>query len=239
MTSAAAASPHCAICGRAGRKTELVPAGMVRDNILQAIQQDHPDFGEKDWVCLEDLNRYRAEYVESILRQERGELTELEQEVIRNLAARELLSENVNEEIDERLTLGQRVADRVAMVGGSWNFVIGFFVFLALWMVANTVLLLRHPFDPFPFILLNLVLSCLAAIQAPIIMMSQNRQEQKDRMRSEHDYQVNLKAEVEIRLMSERIDRLLGHHWQRLLEIQDVQLQLMEELRLRPGGKRR
>jgi uncharacterized membrane protein len=238
MTSAAATSPHCAICGRTERKVELVQAEMIRDNILQAIQHEHPDFGVRDWICLEDLNRFRADYVESILRQERGELSELEQEVIRNLAARELLSENVNEEIDERLTMSQRLADRVATVGGSWNFVLGFFAFLGLWMVVNTVWILQKPFDPFPFILLNLVLSCLAAIQAPIIMMSQNRQEQKDRLRSEHDYQVNLKAEVEIRLMSERIDRLLGHHWQHLLELQDVQLQLMEELRSRPGGKR-
>jgi len=239
MTSAPVASPRCAICGRSGRKIELVSAEMIRDNILQAIQQDHPDFGLQDSICLDDLNRYRAAYVESILRQERGELSDLEQEVIRNLADRVLLSENVDEEIEERLTVGQRLADRVADVGGSWIFVIGFFVFLGVWIAINTVLVLRRPFDPFPFILLNLLLSCLAAIQAPIIMMSQNRQEEKDRLRSEHDYQVNLKAEVEIRLMSERIDRLLGHHWQHLLEIQDVQVQLMEELRSRPGGKRR
>ncbi|HSK77333.1 MAG TPA: DUF1003 domain-containing protein, partial [Thermoanaerobaculia bacterium] len=100
----------------------------------------------------------------------------------------------------------------------------------------NSFFLLRKPFDPYPFILLNLILSSIAALQAPIIMMSQNRQEAKDRLRAEHDYQVNLKAELEIRLLSERIDTLISHQWQRLLEIQQIQVELMQELNERSKG---
>jgi len=107
-----------------------------------------------------------------------------------------------------------------------------------IWIALNSVLLLRRPFDPYPFILLNLVLSCLAAIQAPVIMMSQNRQESKDRLRSQHDYRVNLKAELEIRQLHDKIDHLLSHQWERLVEIQQIQIDLLSELApLRGKGK--
>ncbi len=128
------------------------------------------------------------------------------------------------------MTFGQRLADKVAEFGGSWNFILIFLGILVVWIVANSIALMRKPFDPYPYILLNLVLSCLAAIQAPVIMMSQNRQEAKDRMRSEHDYQVNLKAEIEIRNLSQKLDHLLHQEWQRLLEIQEIQTDLMREL---------
>jgi len=141
-----------------------------------------------------------------------------------------LLAKNVNVEFDRKLTLGERLADKVAEFGGSWRFIITFFIVMVMWIIMNSVLLLRKPFDPYPFILLNLVLSCLAAIQAPIIMMSQNRQEAKDRLRSEQDYRVNLKAELEIRYLHEKIDHLLAQQWQRLVEIQQIQMDLMEEL---------
>src|SRR6185436_16193408 len=137
---------------------------------------------------------------------------------------------DTNLELDQRVTFGDRLADRVARFGGSWAFILSFGAFLIVWMVINTIALFRRPFDPYPFILLNLILSTLAALQAPIIMMSQNRQETKDRLRAEHDYRVNLKAELEIRLLSERVDALVTHQWQRLLEIQKIQLDLMEEL---------
>ena len=116
--------------------------------------------------------------------------------------------------------------------------IISFAVVMAIWIVINTVALLRRPFDPFPYILLNLVLSCLASIQAPVIMMSQNRQEAKDRLRAEHDYRVNLKAEVEIRQINVKMDQLLTHQWQRLLEIQQIQTELMEEV-LQLSGKKK
>jgi len=133
-----------------------------------------------------------------------------------------LLSENIEPEIESELIIGQKLADRIATFGGSWTFIIIFFSFLLVWMCINIWVLATKPFDPYPFILFNLILSCLAAIQAPIIMMSQNRKEQKDRSRSEYNYKVNLKAELEIRLLHEKIDHLMIHQNQRLLEIQEL-----------------
>lgn len=142
----------------------------------------------------------------------------------------ELLTKNVDEEFDQSWSLGERLADRIATFGGSWSFLISFAVFLVIWIIINSVVLLIHPIDPYPFILLNLVLSCLASIQAPIIMMSQNRQEAKDRLRSQHDYQVNLKAELEIRHLHEKVDHLLSHQWSRLTQIQEIQLDLLSDM---------
>lgn len=133
-------------------------------------------------------------------------------------------------EFEQVWTFGERLADRIASFGGSWKFLIIFFVFLSAWIAVNTLAFLDKPADPYPFILLNLVLSCIAAIQAPIIMMSQNRQEAKDRIRSQHDYQVNLKAELEIRHLHEKIDHLLSHQWERLVQIQEIQLELLTEI---------
>jgi uncharacterized membrane protein len=137
--------------------------------------------------------------------------------------------------MDEKLTFGQRVADAVSRFGGSWTFIIIFFVFLIGWAAVNTTWILTKPPDPYPFIFLNLMLSMLAAIQAPIIMMSQNRSEARDRARSENDYKVNLKAELEIRHLHEKIDHLLRKQYNRLFEIQQIQLELLEEI----GAKRR
>jgi uncharacterized membrane protein len=114
----------------------------------------------------------------------------------------------IEEEIDNR-TFGQRVADKVAAFGGSWTFIISFFVFILIWIASNVYLLTNKGFDPYPFILLNLILSCLASLQAPIIMMSQNRQEEKDRERAKKDYEVNLKAENEIRALNKKLDKLI------------------------------
>lgn len=118
----------------------------------------------------------------------------------------------------------------IASFGGSWTFLFCFAVFLFIWIVINSTALIFQPIDPFPYILLNLFLSCLAAIQAPVIMMSQNRQEAKDRIRAQHDYQVNLKAEFEVRQLHEKIDHLISHQWERLVAIQELQLEILEEI---------
>jgi uncharacterized membrane protein len=209
---------------------EIVPGELLRPAIWELIRKDHPDLGPGSRVCRADLNHYRALYVEDLLSQERGGLTELEREVIQVVRDEALLASNTNAEFERSLTFGERLADRVAHFGGSWAFICTFGVILVVWIAVNTVLALGRPFDPYPFILLNLILSSIAALQAPVIMMSQNRQEAKDRLRAEHDYRVNLKAELEIRLLSERIDALVSHQWQRLLEIQRIQLDLMEGL---------
>jgi uncharacterized membrane protein len=141
-----------------------------------------------------------------------------------------LLTQNLQEDSELNPRFGERLADKIATFGGSWIFIISFFVLLSAWMLLNSLILVNRAFDPFPYILLNLILSCMAAIQAPIIMMSQNRQEQKDRIRAEHDYKINLKAELEIKLLSEKMDHLLVHQNKKLLEIQDVQIDYLEDL---------
>ncbi len=230
----------CQICGESKHLDEVISGGTVREGIVDLIRKSHPDWSPTGFICHHDLDEFRMEYVKQTLEADKGELTELESEVVQKITEKQPVSKNMNEEIDSNATFGQRVADKVAEFGGSWKFIIGFGVVLFTWIIINTIALLARPFDPYPYILLNLVLSCLAAIQAPIIMMSQNRQESKDRLRSEHDYQVNLKAELEIRALSEKMDHLLHTQWQRLLEIQQIQTDLMGELsgRAAPEGKK-
>jgi uncharacterized membrane protein len=209
---------------------QLMPAAMVRPAIAELILREHPDWSEDSFVCHRELNRFRSMHVQQVLESERGELSALEHDVISSMREGELIAENAEESAVAQATLGERLADKIATFGGSWTFLISFGAVLLVWVVVNSVALLSRPFDPFPFILLNLVLSCLAAIQAPVIMMSQNRQEAKDRIRAEHDYRVNLKAEVEIRQLHAKMDMLLTHQWQRLLEIQQLQVDLMQEI---------
>jgi len=220
----------CSICGKTLPASELISGSFVRQPIIDLILTGHPGWTSDSLICHNDLNRLRSEYVQTMLRQEKGELTALEQDVIESLREHDILSKNVNSAVDDKWTFGQRLADHVASFGGSWRFIIIFASVLVVWILINTLLIGDKPFDPFPFILLNLVLSCLAAIQAPIIMMSQNRVEAKDRLTAENDYRVNLKAELEIRHLHSKIDLLLTHQWQRLLEIQQVQTDLLEEL---------
>ena len=224
----------CAVCGKPFHLRDLVPGSAVRDAVAREISREHPDWSAERYICRPDLSRYRAQYVHSLLESERGELSVLENEVLDSIREHDLLSKNVDAEFERKWSLGERLADRIASFGGSWTFLICFGAFLALWILMNAVVLAVHPPDPYPFILLNLLLSCLAAIQAPIIMMSQNRQETKDRLRSQHDYQVNLKAELEIRHLHDKVDHLLSHQWERLAQIQEIQLDLLEEI-----GKRR
>lgn len=148
---------------------------------------------------------------------------------MRSLRTHELVAENPEEE-EGPLSFGQRLSDRMADFGGSWRFILLFLGVLLLWMLANALLLRRAAFDPYPFILLNLVLSCIAALQAPVIMMSQRRQEERDRRRSQSDYQINLKAELEIRYLHEKVDHLLKNNSERMLEIQQIQIDLMREI---------
>lgn len=202
----------------------------IRPAIFELIQKDYSDFTAECHITLEELNRYRRLYLSSLMLQEKGELATLEYDVLQAIKGNAILSENIQEELETSATLGQRVADKVAAFGGSWAFIITFFSFIMLWMAVNIWVFTTKPFDPYPFILLNLILSCLAAIQAPIIMMSQNRQEQKDRLRGEHDYKINLKAELEIKLLSEKMDHLLIHQNKKLLEIQEVQIDYLEDL---------
>jgi len=228
---------RCDVCGKSFPPDTILPADLVRTPVTLLIRQACPAWSESSHICVADLHRFRADHVQQSLETERGELSDLENEVVESLRQHEILADNPNEEFDEQKSLGQRLADHVAAFGGSWTFILLFAAVLALWILDNTAMIGTTRFDPYPFILLNLVLSCLAAIQAPIIMMSQNRQEAKDRLRAEHDYRVNLKAELEIRHLHSKLDLLLTHQWQRLLEIQQLQTDLLEEIASRGTGK--
>lgn len=238
MSPGEARSYTCPVCGQPRPARDVVHGDLVHGAVVDLIRKALPAWSAAQAICLPCLNRFRAEVVEQALEDQRGELSALEDEVLRSLREHEVVSENLNLEFDRRLTLGERLADRMAVFGGSWRFILVFTGVMVAWIAANSVALAWRPWDPFPFILLNLVLSCLAAVQAPIIMMSQNRQEAKDRLRAEHDYRVNLKAELEIRHLHWKLDQLLTHQWRRLLEIQKIQTDLMEELVHKPRRAR-
>ena len=220
----------CAVCGKQKPMRQMLPATVVRPALSDLIQKSVPAWGTESVICVSCLNRFRTDYVRGEMEKERGELTALEKDVVEAIHDNETIADNINREFDKQLTLGERISDKVAEFGGSWKFIILFFTVMAIWIVANSVYFLWHPWDAYPFILFNLILSMLAAIQAPIIMMSQNRQEDRDRLRAENDYKVNLKAEIEIRALSEKMDQLLHNQWVRLLEIQQIQMEMLEDL---------
>lgn len=209
--------------------SDRISAKTIRNPILALIQKDYPDFDEGKYLAFEELNMYREKYITNYLVVEIGELSNLETKVIGSLNEDKSLVSVVEDEIGFR-TVGQKVADNVAAFGGSWKFIILFGVFILLWILANIYILLNKGFDPYPFILLNLILSCLAALQAPVIMMSQNRQEEKDRERAKKDYMINLKSELEIRMLHEKLDHLIMHQQEELIEIQKVQIEMMNDI---------
>jgi len=208
---------------------ERISAKSIRQPIFDLIAKDHPEFSKDSCLSVTELNVYRQRYIADYLVRETGELSDLEKNVLHALKNRKTLVDKI-EQADAELTLGQRVADRVAFFGGSWKFIISFGFFLAFWIVTNVIVFMNHGFDPYPFILLNLILSCIAALQAPVIMMSQNRQEEKDRERAKKDYMINLKSELEIRMLHEKLDHLIIHQQQELIEIQKVQVEMMSDI---------
>jgi uncharacterized membrane protein len=184
-------------------------------------------------VCSNDLSVARNDRIEELLLEDKGELSKLDREVLKSFEEHEILTENLNETLKKSLTTGEKLSDKIAKFGGSWKFIISFLSTIFIWMAFNAWFYIEgfyKPFDPYPYIFLNLILSCLAAIQAPIIMMSQNRQAERDRMKADHEYTTNLKAELEIRLLNAKLDQLMKKHWARLLEIQQMQIDLAEEL---------
>jgi len=179
------------------------------------------------------MKHTEAELSEKLFRRKYEQLGKQERHVAHHLAARTPIAKNVSRDFSEQMTFGQRLADKVAAFGGSWTFISIFAVILVVWVLLNSYILIRYnstAFDPYPYILLNLFLSMLAAIQAPIILMSQNRQAYKDRLSAEHDYEVNLKAELEIMTLHEKIDALREHQWSELISIQEQQLKLLGQL---------
>lgn len=193
------------------------------------LHQQHPQAKDLTDLSPEQISESRKQYIDELLHTELGELNEVEKMVAKSIRQKQLSVSHKHKNTPPP-GLGDKLADKVAAFGGSWNFIILFLVILVIWMLINVIVLHNKGFDPYPFILMNLILSCVAALQAPVIMMSQNRQEAKDRDRAEHDYKVNLKAEVEIRMLHEKLDHILLHQNKRLLQIQEVQMEMMEAI---------
>jgi len=235
MSQTATAPLVCQICKKTRSPHSGMVAELVRPSLLEFIKKERPGVDSKGFICFDDLGEFRKNYVKEVLQEEIGELSALDKEVIESLEQHEILSSDISKQFEKKLTFGERLSDHIAEFGGSWKFLITFGAVLLIWIAINGVLLVTHAFDPYPFILLNLILSCLAAVQAPIIMMSQNRAEARDRLRAENDYKVNLKTELEIRHLHEKIDHLLRRQYNRLFEIQQIQIELLEEL----GRKRK
>lgn len=235
MSQAATALQICQICKKPKSSQSGMVAELIRPSLLEFIRKRLPGLDNKGFICLDDLGEFRKDYVKEVLEEEIGELSALDQEVIESLQQHEILSNDLSKQFEKKLTFGERLSDHIAEFGGSWKFLISFGAVLLIWIAFNGVLLATRAFDPYPFILLNLILSCLAAVQAPIIMMSQNRAEARDRLRAENDYKVNLKAELEIRHLHEKLDHLLRRQYNRLFEIQQIQIELLEEI----GHKRK
>lgn len=230
-----AARPVDAITGQLLKKKDAVRLDDLRPALVDYIRVHHPDINGDDYISRKLLDEYRGRYIAGLLSMERGELSNLETEVVESLKTHDTLTENIEEDYEDHRSFGDRVADIVASFGGSWTFILSFCFFLAVWMGINIWLGLKGAFDPYPFILLNLILSTIAALQAPVIMMSQRRQEEKDRLRALNDYKVNLKAELEIRHLHEKVDHLLNRQWERLTEIQQIQIEMMLEQAKTPG----
>lgn len=226
-------SVHCSICQTSYDADEAYPIELIQPGVARLIAKQHPEWTESGYICYKDLNKYRVAYIFEELKEERGrDLTELEEDVVQSFGDYDIMSQDIQLLESKPATFGQRVADKMAAWGGSWGF-IGFFVFVLItWIIINVSAVFNPPYDPFPFILLNLVLSCIAALQAPVIMMSQNRAAIQDRMRAENDYRVNLKAELEIRYLNERTDHMLSRQWQRMTRIEQVQMDIQRHLKM-------
>ena len=210
--------------------SERVSGKTLRQSILNLIKSDHPKFTKEGYLSLTELNKYREKYISNYLSGQIGELSKLEKTVLDSITNQTTLSDKIDGDESNKLSFGQKIADKVASFGGSWTFIISFAVFIFVWISLNVFWLLNKGFDPYPFILLNLLLSCLAALQAPVIMMSQNRQEEKDRERAKKDYMINLKSELEIRTLHEKIDHLIINQQQELMEFQKIQIEMMSDI---------
>jgi uncharacterized membrane protein len=223
-------SGPCPLCQQSRARRGLLRLGALRPSLADHILRQHPQLDSDSLICRKCLDRQRLAHISERLSDERGQLSAVDADVARRIAEHALISKNIGAEFETAATFGQRVADSVARTGGSWSFVIAFLSFIGMWMLINSGIDRAHPFDAYPFILLNLLLSCLAALQAPIIMMSQNRLAARDRRMADHDYQINLKSELEVAALHEKIDHLLHVQFERLVELQELQLELLGEL---------
>ena len=220
----------CPVCQQKRPMHEAISGELIQPVIVEMIRRNAPKWDGLSPICFSCLNVLRADHIQELIHSQKGGVSNLEIEVTETLRKQELLSSDLNDAFDKNLSFGSRLADKVAEFGGSWKFIILFGLIIIIWIIINSIIYFTGHFDPYPFILLNLILSCIAAMQAPIIMMSQNRQEDKDRMRAENDFKTDLKAELEVRILHSKMDELLTHHWQSLMNIQKMQIEMMEKM---------
>ncbi|MGX7418772.1 DUF1003 domain-containing protein [Carnobacterium gallinarum] len=224
---------RCIICHKMHNDVDGIKLKNLSQELRTLILTEHPDVSEDAFICLDDLMDYRLHYIRGMIQNDSENMKMLNEKVMNSIETGNSLVNDVSDTDTTKLTVGEKVADGIAKFGGSWSFIFAFLFVLITWIIINSIALFAKPFDPYPFILLNLILSCLAAIQAPVIMMSQNRQEKRDRNQSDSDYQVNLKSEIEIRLLHEKMDHMLTQQWQHLVNIQTIQVDLLNELQER------
>ncbi|ARN85362.1 DUF1003 domain-containing protein [Candidatus Nucleicultrix amoebiphila] len=222
------AQKKCVVCKKRFAESRLFPLALLRHTLYELIHQEYPQVSKTDSICLEDMNHFHSLNLQDVIKKQRVKFGSYERNVIKSFEQNGVISKDISQEYEEKSTFGERISDRVVFFGGSWRFLISFGAFMGLWILMNTYFLIKQSFDPYPYILLNLVLSCLAAVQAPLIMMSQNRQEAKDRMRSEHDYEVNLKAELEIRHLNLKLDHYIKMHWQGIKALEKEHRELIK-----------
>jgi uncharacterized membrane protein len=219
----------CSITGRVFEDTQGVMWMELRPSLKNFVKELKTELAEDSFISYNALNEITRDYVAKITREE----IEAYHVVVEKIKAQYEYDETLKpieiKQNNEELSFADKMSDKIAEFGGSWRFIMLFLLFMLLWMILNSVYLAKG-FDPYPYILLNLMLSCVAALQAPIIMMSQNRQEDKDRERSEYDYKVNLKAETEIRLLHKKLDHLLLHQQKNTVEMLQLQLDLTKQV---------
>ena len=219
----------CIMCGKSYTALEGFFIKSLGRDLVEAIKERNPQVRPSSFICLNDLQRIRLHKMEQTINSDLDSNRKINDKLEKELNSNTYVIKNTNE---MKVTVGDKLADLIAKYGGSWWFIIGFCIFLFCWMTANTLHIFGIHFDEYPFILLNLFLSCLAAFQSPIIMMSQNRQAERDRYDAENDYRTNMKSEMEIRNLHEKINQLNEVQWPHLLDIQKTEIEVLNEIEL-------
>ena len=229
----------CSITGMIFPEMEGLEWRDIRPSVREFLKAMHDDLDENSFISYKAFNNLLKTYIASVAAQEIKEHQSLNDSIESKFRTDESLQPIEFQKDEEQLSFGQRLADRIADFGGSWPFIIFFLSFLVIWMLVNSFVLHGKAWDNYPYILLNLILSCLAALQAPVIMMSQNRQETKDRQHAEYDFRVNKKAEAEVRLLHEKLDHLLLHQHQNMIELLQMQMDVIQQLQQRIDNENR
>lgn len=220
----------CAICGNRFTLTEGLFLRDLSDLLKEQVLKTNSYAKESSFICLRDMQKLRIDHMQTIIDEDLNIDHEMSDHLKKELSKDTYEITNINDTVYGKRTRGQKLADAVAKFGGSWGFIITFVIILVVWMAINVLHLFGINFDPYPFILLNLFLSCVAAIQAPIIMMSQNREAERDRFDSENDYKTNKKSEMEVRILHQKLDQLIEVQWPHILDTQKMQIEVLSEI---------